>query len=31
LANAIYDAVGIRMDKLPMSPGNVLETLWEKK
>ena len=31
LANAIHDAVGIRMDKLPMSPGNVLETMWKNK
>ena len=28
IANAIYQAVGVRMDKLPMSPGNVLEALW---
>ena len=31
IANAIQDAVGIRMNKLPMSPGNVLETIWENK
>ena len=31
LANAIYDAVGIRMDKLPMSPGSVLESIWKNK
>ena len=31
IANAIYHAVGVRMDKLPMSPGNVLEALWNKK
>jgi CO/xanthine dehydrogenase Mo-binding subunit len=31
IANAIQDAVGIRMNKLPMSPGNVLETIWEHK
>ena len=31
IANAIHDAVGIRMTKLPMSPGNVLETIWGKK
>ena len=30
IANAIHNAVGVRMDKLPMSPGNVLETLWNK-
>ncbi|PKB79156.1 MAG: oxidoreductase, partial [SAR202 cluster bacterium Io17-Chloro-G9] len=30
IANAIHNAVGVRMEKLPMSPGNILETLWEK-
>ncbi|MBQ11532.1 MAG: oxidoreductase [Planctomyces sp.] len=30
IANAIHDAVGVRMDVLPMSPGNVLEALWAK-
>ncbi len=30
IANAISQAVGVRMDKLPMSPGNLLEALWEK-
>ena len=30
LANAIYNAVGVRMNQLPMSPGNILETLWNK-
>ena len=30
IANAIYNAVGIRMNQLPMSPGSVLEALWEK-
>ena len=29
IANAIYDAIGIRMHKLPMSPGSILEALWE--
>ena len=29
VANAIYKAVGIRMDSLPMSPTAVLEKLWE--
>jgi xanthine dehydrogenase molybdenum-binding subunit len=29
VANAIYDAVGIRMNSLPMSPRAVLEKLWE--
>ena len=30
IANAIYDAVGVRMTRLPMNPGSVLEALWEK-
>jgi xanthine dehydrogenase molybdenum-binding subunit len=30
VANAIYNAVGIRMTKLPMSPGSILEALWQK-
>jgi CO/xanthine dehydrogenase Mo-binding subunit len=28
MANAIHDAVGVRLSKLPMSPGKVLEALW---
>ena len=31
IANAIHDAVGVRMEKLPMSPGAILEALWEKQ
>ncbi len=31
IANAIYDAVGVRMDVLPMSPANVLAALWKKQ
>ncbi len=30
VANAIYNATGVRMNQLPMSPGRVLEALWEK-
>jgi len=30
IANAIYNAVGIRMQELPMNPGRVLEALWAK-
>ncbi len=30
IANAIHDAVGVRMEQLPMSPGAVLEALWDK-
>ena len=29
IANAIYRAIGVRMRRLPMSPGRVLEGLWE--
>ena len=28
IANALHDALGIRMKVLPMSPGKVLETMW---
>lgn len=31
IANAIYDAIGVRMKVLPMSPGNILEELWLKQ
>ena len=31
IANAIYNAVGVRMTSLPMSPGAVLEALWDKE
>jgi xanthine dehydrogenase molybdenum-binding subunit len=31
LANAISQAIGVRMTRLPMSPGAILEALWEKK
>ena len=30
MANAIHNAIGVRMDVLPMSPGNILEALWAK-
>ncbi len=30
VANAIYRAIGVRMEVLPMSPGRVLEALWAK-
>ena len=30
IANAIHNAIGVRMTKLPMSPGAVLEALWKK-
>jgi CO/xanthine dehydrogenase Mo-binding subunit len=28
ISNAIYDAIGIRLNNLPMSPGRVLEAIW---
>jgi xanthine dehydrogenase molybdenum-binding subunit len=31
IANAIYDAVGIRLTQLPMKPENVLTALMEKE
>ncbi|HRJ43223.1 MAG: xanthine dehydrogenase family protein molybdopterin-binding subunit [Caldilineaceae bacterium] len=31
IANAIYDATGVRMSELPMSPPRLLEALWAKK
>ena len=30
IANAINDAIGVRMEKLPMSPGAILDTMWEQ-
>ena len=31
LSNAIYDAVGVRLRKLPMTPGSILKALEDKK
>ncbi len=31
IANAIYRAVGVRMNVLPMSPSRILEALWAKE
>ena len=31
VANAIYDAIGVRLREMPMSPATVLEALWEKQ
>jgi CO/xanthine dehydrogenase Mo-binding subunit len=31
LSNAIYDALGVRMTSLPMSPGAILEEVWKKR
>ena len=30
IANALSQATGVRMRSLPMSPGKVLEALWQK-
>ena len=29
VANAIHDAIGVRMQSLPMSPGKILEARWQ--
>ena len=31
IANAIYNAVGVRMTESPMSPGVLLEAMWKKE
>jgi CO/xanthine dehydrogenase Mo-binding subunit len=31
ISNAIYDAIGVRLNSLPMNPGAVLEALWNKE
>jgi CO/xanthine dehydrogenase Mo-binding subunit len=31
LANAIYHAAGVRMNRLPMSPPAILEAVWSKQ
>jgi CO/xanthine dehydrogenase Mo-binding subunit len=31
MANAIHNAIDVRMTSLPMSPGAILEALWEKE
>lgn len=31
IANAIYDAIGVRMVSLPMSPGKILEKIWAQE
>ena len=30
ISNAIYRAIGVRLRSTPMSPGKILEALWEK-
>ncbi|MCH7624702.1 MAG: xanthine dehydrogenase family protein molybdopterin-binding subunit [Chloroflexi bacterium] len=29
VANAVYRAVGVRMDRLPMNPGAIMEAIWK--
>ncbi len=31
ISNALYQAIGVRLNSLPMNPGNVLEALWGKE
>lgn len=31
IANAIYQATGVRLRQLPMTPGAILKALWEEK
>jgi CO/xanthine dehydrogenase Mo-binding subunit len=31
LSNAIYHALEVRLNRLPMSPGRILEALWVKE
>ena len=31
IANAIHRAVGVRMTRAPMTPGRILEALWERE
>ena len=30
IANAIHDAIGVRLERLPMNPGTIMESLWQK-
>ena len=31
IANGIHEAIGLRMDSLPMTPGKILEEQWERE
>ncbi|MFQ6029480.1 MAG: xanthine dehydrogenase family protein molybdopterin-binding subunit [Dehalococcoidia bacterium] len=31
ISNALYQAIGVRMNDLPMNPGAILEALWSKE
>ncbi len=31
ISNAIYNAIGVRLNELPMNPGRILQALWDKE
>ena len=31
IANAVYDAIGVRISRLPINPSTVLEAIWAKE
>ena len=31
ITNAVYHAIGVRLNQLPLSPARILEALWEKE
>ena len=31
ISNALHDALGVRLNQLPMNPGRILEALWRKE
>ena len=31
VANAIYHAIGVRMNRLPMKPSSVMEAVWSQQ
>ena len=31
IANAVYDAIGVRISRLPINPATVLEAIWNKE
>ena len=31
IANAIHNAIGLRMDRLPMNPGAIMEANWKEE
>jgi CO/xanthine dehydrogenase Mo-binding subunit len=30
VTNAVSHAIGVRLNRLPLSPGHILEALWQK-